>query len=364
MNVTSNSVNVTGVSNVTEWPAGEDGYYYDYDYADPCGLHDRGSWLHRIVKPVVYSTGIVGIVLTVVVLSRKTMCTSTNCYLTALAIADLIILLVLSAQIVMEQGIDCQPLQESLLTAIDHVLVIVNNIALFASVWLTVMLAVERYIAICHPLQAMTICTTTRARALIAAIFIIAVIIRAPNFWDFTLRHQRFLTPDNVTMEQAVLEWQQDAYNMPVYTLIVSGIMAGLLPLLALAGLNIRLVVEIRQSTRYLRYHLAADSRIQSVISHEEKKITLMLIFIIFAFFICQCPFMVFHDVALINLAIKSACNFILYCWFSEKFWNTFKQIFCLRHCLPEQPLVRNGHTNGNTNNHRPSCFVTRETTC
>ncbi|KAK7489638.1 hypothetical protein BaRGS_00019033 [Batillaria attramentaria] len=336
MNVTSNSVNVTGVSNVTEWPAGEDGYYYDYDYADPCGLHDRGSWLHRIVKPVVYSTGIVGIVLTVVVLSRKTMCTSTNCYLTALAIADLIILLVLSAQIVMEQGIDCQPLQESLLTAIDHVLVIVNNIALFASVWLTVMLAVERYIAICHPLQAMTICTTTRARALIAAIFIIAVIIRAPNFWDFTLRHQRFLTPDNVTMEQAVLEWQHDAYNMPVYTLIVSGIMAGLLPLLALAGLNIRLVVEIRQSTRYLRYHLAADSRIQSV----------------------------FHDVALINLAIKSACNFILYCWFSEKFWNTFKQIFCLRHCLPEQPLVRNGHTNGNTNNHRPSCFVTRETTC
>lgn len=73
----------------------------------------------------------------------------------------------------------------------------------------------------------------------------------------------------------------------------------------------------------------------------------------------------VFSDITQILLAIKSACNFILYCWFSEKFWNTFKRIFCLRHCLPEQPPARNGHTNGhNANNHRPSCFVTRETTC
>ena len=79
-----------------------------------------------------------------------------------------------------------------------------------------------------------------------------------------------------------------------------------------------------------------------------------------------NCPQLV-HDLALIVLAMKSACNFILYCWFSEKFLTTFKQIFCLRHCLPEQPLVHNGHNGCQRNSHnsqRASCFVTRETTC
>lgn len=73
-------------------------------------------------------------------------------------------------------------------------------------------------------------------------------------------------------------------------------------------------------------------------------------------------------------LALKSSCNFILYCWFSEKFWTTFKRIFCLRHCLPRQAVRQpNGcnnasHNNSNNNSHnnvhRPSWYITRETTC
>ena len=43
------------------------------------------------------------------------------------------------------------------------------------------------------------------------------------------------------------------------------------------------------------RYHLAADSRVHSIISNEEKKITMMLVFIIIAFFICQCPYIIMH---------------------------------------------------------------------
>lgn len=42
-----------------------------------------------------------------IVLSRKTMCTSTNCYLTALAVADLLFLLILSSQIYVNRAEDC-----------------------------------------------------------------------------------------------------------------------------------------------------------------------------------------------------------------------------------------------------------------
>ncbi|XP_076469658.1 neuromedin-U receptor 1-like [Babylonia areolata] len=367
-------------------PYDELGYPEDYRVCE-----QRGGWVHLTVKPIVYTLGIVGILLTVVVLSKKTMCTSTNSYLTALAAADLMVLVILAVNIVTEHVMSCSREHEDGVFAFFHITTIFLNIALFASVWITVVLAVERYIAICHPMQAMSICTTKRARIMIGLIFLAGCVVRAPNLLDMEMVDRLIVDPHrNTTVTKRVLEWRQDVYNNALYSMLVAGLLAGLLPLLALAILNIRLVVEIRKSTRYLRVHLAANSRIHSIISHEETKITLMLIFIIFAFFVCQCPYMVFtaivafnnyymhlvphvqlvHDIALIVLAGKSACNFILYCWFSEKFWNTFKQIFCLRHCLPEQPLFHNGHNGcprGSSHSQasqRTSCFITRETTC
>lgn len=59
------------------------------------------------------------------------------------------------------------------------------------------------------------------------------------------------------------------------------------------------------------RYHLAADSRIQSVISHEEKKITLMLIFIIVTFFICQSPYIIWIIItAVTDYHFKASAEF------------------------------------------------------
>ena len=67
--------------------------------------------------------------------------------------ADLIVLLILSANIVTEHLMSCLREHEDLFFAALHISTILLNIALFASVWITVVLAVERYIAICHPMQ-------------------------------------------------------------------------------------------------------------------------------------------------------------------------------------------------------------------
>ena len=47
----------------------------------------------------------------------------------------------------------CMRQHEDFFFAALHISTIFLNIALFASVWITVILAVERYIAICHPMQ-------------------------------------------------------------------------------------------------------------------------------------------------------------------------------------------------------------------
>ena len=63
--------------------------------------------LRSVFLPVISCAGILGIVLTMVVLSRKTMATSTNAYLTALAVADLCFLLILMSRILAEQVVGC-----------------------------------------------------------------------------------------------------------------------------------------------------------------------------------------------------------------------------------------------------------------
>ena len=56
-------------------------------------MPEAGRIIYRIVLPIICARGILGIILTVIVLSRKNMFTSTNCFLMALAIADLLFLL-------------------------------------------------------------------------------------------------------------------------------------------------------------------------------------------------------------------------------------------------------------------------------
>ena len=64
---------------------------------------DVGSSLYLTATPIICAFGIVGIILTVIVLSRKTMRTSTNCYLTALSLADLFYLVILASMLTSNQ---------------------------------------------------------------------------------------------------------------------------------------------------------------------------------------------------------------------------------------------------------------------
>jgi hypothetical protein len=228
---------------------------------------------------------------------------------------------------------------------------ILTNICLLASVWLTVMLAVERYIAICQPFLAARLCTVRISAVVIVVIFALSTVCRLPNFWDSRVAWYRDPAAGNISV--AYIESTSLAYDstyIAVYPWIVDGVVTSLAPFLLLVVLNASLVREVRRSTRYLQrmHHSATTATSQ----REELQISVMLIGIVIVFFICQAPLVVytavtsirrleptasltlFRHLAILLLALKSAVNFIVYCWFSEKFWTTFKRVFrCATMC-------------------------------
>ncbi|KAK2159654.1 hypothetical protein NP493_1700g00004 [Ridgeia piscesae] len=336
---------------------------------DPAmGLSPAGTTIYRVILPIVCTCGILGITLTIVILSRKHMCTSTNCYLMALAVADLLFLL-LFATILADNQFVLYSKEYYNYTIYINYAVIFMQIFLLASIWLTVVLAMERYIAICQPFLAAKMCTVNKARVIIILIYMFALICRMPNFWEsrvVTIYDK--LTNTTLTYIEAT-QFSINRYYMIVYPWVIDGILTSILPFLLLFMLNVRLVWEVRKSTRYIQRNLIVEKSAANVIQREELQITIMLISIIIVFLTCQAPYVIYTAIVSINafqmatvhfmlfryitqllLTLKSAINFILYCWFSEKFWTTLKKVFCIEQCLfMQKPINLDGVSQNGT---------------
>lgn len=324
--------------------------------------------------------GIVGIIMTVIVLSRKHMCTSTNIYLKSLAIADLGFLVIFSSRLI---GNQLSRKEWYIFNIYFEYAQIFLHTFLLTSVWLTVILAVERYIAICHPLRAASICTIWRSRAVVGLTFVASLCCRCLNFFRITINWNYDECTQKKSYFVELTEMGRSKIYKICYAWIVDGIICAILPFLALLALNIRLIVEIYKSSKYLRYQLGIDSKMQTVISAEQLKITIMLVFIVIVFFVCQAPYVVVicykHlydfdaqnipetiyiviDVTCCLLGLKSSMNFILYCWFSEKFRITFKRMFCWKRCCGSQRQTSRKMEALNSTFHGVTTYITTST--
>ena len=196
--------------------------------------------VRRAVLPVICVFGVAGILLTLVVLSRKSMRTSTNCYLMALSVADLAFLVLLASLFV--HGMARHSSAFHVYAAYAAVL---TNVALMASVWLTVLLAVERYVAICRPFLAARVCTVRVALTAIASVFITALLSRLSNFWEHRVTWYR--DPGDNNRSVAYVEMTELAYDpvyVRLYPWLVDGALASIVPFVALLVLNVSLLLR------------------------------------------------------------------------------------------------------------------------
>ncbi|TGZ72901.1 hypothetical protein CRM22_001806 [Opisthorchis felineus] len=311
--------------------------------------------------------GAIGNILCLIVLTKRPVgSATTNLYLIALAVADL---LVLFATILTAVKDSRRPQREQLAVLrwqdapfIPEAYPYFHSTAILfqvTSVWLTVAFTGDRYLMICHPFFAKRWCTVRLTRISIVIIYLMSVVYGIPRYFEYR-GFEVYVPKSNPTEDDGMLE------NLPLsehfqrivwydltefgsssqfrtfYHLWSWNILVVALPFVSIAVMNSFLICEVRRSrTRNVKQNLQKVSRRQDT--------NIMLIGVIVVFFICQTPAAISHfswgvipladmtklpwyllnEIGNLLVVVNSAINLVPYYLFSRRFRRQFTLLFC-----------------------------------
>ncbi|ELU05278.1 hypothetical protein CAPTEDRAFT_206907 [Capitella teleta] len=201
------------------------------------------------------------------------------------------------------------------------------HMAQTATIWMVVLLAANRYIAICQPFRAQSYLTMRRTKIQMIILALFSVLFNAPRFLQsriaidtatgHTVLRATSIGPDSKFGE---------IYTNALYTMLVL-----VLPFILLLVLNVCLVVALRASRRRMRRN--SVNRVEA----NENNITLVMVVVVVVFFCCLLPdrlvpilvrmldmngcfLYVFMCICNLLFVVNSSVNFFIYYVFRRRF--------------------------------------------
>lgn len=225
-----------------------DTFPYNYNNLTSCvQMESSTTELYRFVTNGIFLNvigffGILGNIISMIILSRPQMRSSINYLLIGLARID-IALIVTSILLFGLTGI--YPYTGSMFTyyfyVYPHIVPVVYPLASMvqtASVYLTLTVSLERFVAVCHPLRARSLCTCGRAKLYVIGIMVFSVIYNLPKFFEASIQAEWY-PEDNVTVYCVTpTQLRQNDVYVNIYIHWCYLIFIYLLPFISLAVLN------------------------------------------------------------------------------------------------------------------------------
>ena len=276
--------------------------------------------IDKALVPVLCVFGIIGNILSIVVLSRDDVMRKTTRFLLQnLAVAD-IGFLICSVFVISLDGWKY--------ITIPFMLPIGSSFQT-STVYSVVIVTVDRYIAICHPLHSIKLSTMRNARWAVGVTWSIAIIFNIPRYFEYEYVYYSCGNSDGVEQicyRATLTSFGSTQMYETVYETFFYFAVRVCTPLLILIVCNVKLINAVR------------SSRARHDVTHtHQKNTTIMLVSIVIVFIVCITPVSMRRVCVLLScvdmdigntlihytnllLVINSSFNFIIYLLRGERF--------------------------------------------
>ena len=206
------------------------------------------------------------------------------------------------------------------------------------AIWMTVLLAINRYMVIKKPLEAQHICKLWKARMQILAVVIFSVVCNLPRFFRLRL-HDRVDSNSSSPPYEETSIGKGSLFHI-IYTNVLYTLLVLLLPVVLLVFLNVSLILELKKMKQQ-------RSLMNVSTQPSDANITLVMCIIIVIFIVCHTPDRILQGIssfykddwwehscylfAICNLliVINSSSNFMVYYFVRKRFRRLLYETLC-----------------------------------
>ncbi|XP_067860592.1 somatostatin receptor type 2-like [Heptranchias perlo] len=288
-----------------------------------------GSVLLPFIYFVVCVVGLSGNTLVIYVILRYAkMKTVTNIYILNLAIADELFMVGLPF-IAIQVALAHWPFGQ----VVCRILMTVDGINQFTSIFCLTVMSIDRYLAVVHPIKSSKWRKPRIAKLINGAVWFISLLIILPImiYSGVQTRHGR---------SSCTITWPSQNPSWYTAFVIYTFVLGFFLPLTVICLCYLMIIVKVKASG----IRVGSSKRKKS-----EKKVTKMVSIVVAVFVFCWLPFYIFNFLSLavalkptpamkgfyefvVILSYANSCaNPILYAFLSDNFKKSFQNVLCLK---------------------------------
>ncbi|XP_046379145.1 FMRFamide receptor-like [Haliotis rufescens] len=307
--------------------------------------------------------GLVANAMSIVVLSRYKQKSSAPLLLILLAVCDSLLLgseLVLETLATLASGKVISASYIDWLTPGYVIFFHVPFIAQTGTTYMTVLITVERYIAVVKPFLASRLCSRSAAWKASAVILVWSVVYHTPKYLAYTSYEQYQADTNSTKLIFNRTDFGNGFFFNEVFMVWINFTLEFFVPFSILVVLNVLLIRALKKSKSFEVSRVGARAR-------KGQRLTAMVLAVTTLFFFCElfsvtsiimirglnqyseCSVFCNNFLALADtmVIVNSASNFVLYCAVGKKFRDIFLQMFC------RMPLRKSRSSSSNSNNTR-----------
>ncbi len=250
-------------------------------------------WMDVFVVGPMCVAGLIGNTLAIIVMRIDNANKMVSFLLKALAFADnayLVSCLLLQTLKAIAECSDWWPSLERTYPYAEPYIWPFASITQTTTVWMVVLITVDRYLAICMPFKKVTYLSFRKTRIIICVIPFLATIYNLPRFFERETRElPHYCLGRNLILTVATEFRKQKDYFI-WYKTVAFFIFRMIIPLLVLTILNCRLISTLRTAKLDRAKLTNASQSSQNKVQARRESFTLILVSVVSAFILCQTP--------------------------------------------------------------------------